>query len=182
MLPPEYEAGSLIPTPTSDGCIRIREFDMNGEPFGCEMLWRTLIFECYNLRSGPKFYRVYRKVLEGKLNKEQYVSQNTQIEFQTIKNTAAFYQKIWLPHANRSGLITHPIYWFMNVPDSYEDWIKVYSDRTGYPWNAYGTYYDTEIVPYLKKLSVRQSTHKARFRSNRLTSAQARAANTVSKH
>lgn len=148
----EYDSDHSYPTKARLGCIRLRKTDEHGKALAPDRLLSAFVFECNNIRNGPAFHSVYETSLKGKISREQFIEQNTQIEFAATKRTADFYETVYLPLAQRRHYTVTPAYWEADSPKNYTDWIARYKDPAKYPWSYWGKYYDESIVPYLKSV------------------------------
>lgn len=148
----EYDSDHSYPTTARLGCIRLRKKDEHGKELAPDRLLAAFVFECHNISNGPAFDRVYETSLTGKLSKNQFIEQNTKIEFEATRKTADFYRRVYLPLAQKEHYATNPLYWEAESPTTYAAWIGQYKDPQKYPWSYWGKYYDESIVPYLKSV------------------------------
>jgi hypothetical protein len=44
--------------------------------------------------------------------------------------------------------------WKVAYKDTYDEWISQYRDEKKYPYDVWGDYYDTNVIPYLKEMEV----------------------------
>lgn len=148
-------ADNAYPIKSRKGKIRIREKYLEGRNKGqnipFEVLWNSAVFELHNVANGDKFYKIYKEACAGKLNKKSWITKNTKLEYYALKQTVEFYERVWEPWARKNGFETNPLIWQTNSPKTYLEWIKKYKDKSRYPWSYWGTYYNDEIVPYLKR-------------------------------
>ncbi|MDR3615185.1 MAG: tetratricopeptide repeat protein [Candidatus Obscuribacterales bacterium] len=142
--PPEYNAETTLPYGDTPGYVRVRMIDNYGRYLSCEQLWSCLVFELGNASRYPQFTAVNNKWL--KLSRSQYITENVQIEYETAKQTANFYRKIWLDSGHYTDTINGSMYWYSEVPASYSKFIAQYRNLKNYPWNFWGAYFDREIA------------------------------------
>jgi hypothetical protein len=137
------------------GLIKARERyetgPKKGRSVGCEELWASVVFELYNISYGKEHSSNYDGALAGTIPKQDYIMNSAKIEFGAVRKTAEFYRSVWQPWAEGKGKDTNSEHWFADEPESYEEWIKQYNDPTGYPYSYYGTEYDSDIAPYVKR-------------------------------
>ena len=152
--PDDYDADHQYPTDTQQGYIRIRRLSgagaMRGKERNGEDMWQNAIFELNNIRSAKQFDRLFEDALAGKLSKEQWIKGNTQLEYTAYRNSVRIYRILWLPLMRSKGIASNPDLWWPDLPDTYEAWIALYTDKSSYPWDSWGKSYDDDIVPYLK--------------------------------
>ncbi len=141
------------PTDSRRGSISIRE-RINGELIPCEKLWFSFVYECYNIRNGPKFHAIFLHALECALTEEEFITKNTQLEFQAYRGTAAFFDSKYEPAARQRKISVEPRLWGVYLPGSYEQWISTFHDKNGYPWDYWGTFYRQTVLPYVKKYRI----------------------------
>jgi len=136
-----------------DAYIRVRHFARPGTLKAFETLWSKAVFELLNLEGWREYRAVYRDALKGNVSLDQWIERNTRLEYAAHRRLKAFFARVWRPWARRVGVELNPTRWKVSVPDSYGEWMSDFSmnDPDGYPWNPWGEYYETQIVPYLKK-------------------------------
>lgn len=144
----EYDAEHNYPLPTQQGCIRLRKTSQFGTPVLGEKLLSGFVFECYNIRNGPAFEKTNKAALTGAITKEQFIEQNTKIEYEAVSKTAKFYKEVYLPLATKRQSKTDAYLWGTYEPTKYADWRARFKDRTRYPWSYMEKYYDSLIKPY----------------------------------
>ena len=148
----EYTADHRYPIPGGRaGWIRVRKFDQFDRLLSAENVLSSFVFECYNLRNGPKFYALHKSAMAGELTKEKYIDANVRLEYEAVLRLKNFYRNYFVPFAAGQQLTTHRYEWKENEPDTYEEWIALYKNPKGYPWNSWGRYYDKIVTPYLLK-------------------------------
>ncbi len=151
----EYQSDHRDPYKGEKGYIRIRkEYGsgyLEGTLLPCEELWSCAVFEFENLRNHNAFTMLFERGLQGKLSREEWIRQHTRLEYEALRRTAAQYQKLWRPQAEKRGIWTSGQYWGADIPTNYESWISLYRDPGSYPWNVYGRWYDREILPYVRR-------------------------------
>jgi hypothetical protein len=157
----ETAAEHMGPVGNDPGYIRVREKYatgfQKGTPLTCEELWSSAVYELENIRGTKGFDALYKLACDGKLTREQWIRENTKLEYGACRRTAKLYRTLWLPVAKARGNPTVGTEWFADAPSTYEGWISLYTDPNGYPWNDWGRYYDDEVVPYLRSLNRSES-------------------------
>ena len=169
--PISYNAESHYPTKYRRGSISIRRIDAHGDLLDCEELWKCAVFELCNVRNGPDFHAIYLKALRGQLTEDEFIRQNMAIEFRTSRDTTKFYQSVWSPWALKNNLQSHSEVWFADDPNTFVEWSSGFTDKNAYPWNSWGNYFKTKIVPYRKAV-------EAQSRNNKITRNHRMQANT----
>jgi hypothetical protein len=149
-----YESENLGPLEGRKGFIRIRKIhdfaETRGQPLSCEELWSCAVFELENLRNHPAFAALYKLALTGQLTREDWVRENSKLEYAALRRTAQDFRALWRPLARTRNLSETPELWGFDCPSTYEAWIIQYTDPNGYPWDNFARYYDQQIVPYLR--------------------------------
>lgn len=114
-----------------------------------EELWFSAVFELFNQTTTPHYRQLYEKALNQEISKDQWITANTRLEYRALQRSRDFYKLIWEPWAKRKGFQpSTAIWWVRYLQPSYKGWISQYADRSKYPWDFWGSYYD-EIVLYL---------------------------------
>jgi len=163
--PKVYCADHQYPSGNRKAFIRIRKKYMagklNGRAVPFEALWFFLVFELNNIEGSAKFQRVYEEALQGKVSRESWITRNTIIEYDALCKTVAFYNDVWAPWAAMNGFTTNPDIWRTTLPDTYGKWIQRYNNKNAYPWDTWGHYYDTQMVPYLRRVNAARKSDAA---------------------
>jgi hypothetical protein len=150
-----YRSENLGPYQGHPGFIRIRNnsdsSDDRGRPLSCEELWSCAVFELENIRNHKTFMVLYYRALEGKLSREEWIRGCTMLEYEALNRTSKDFAKLWLPLFGTRAISVNKSFWGANIPDTYQEWISFYRDPNSYPWDAFGAFYDSQIVPYVKK-------------------------------
>lgn len=144
-IPKGVNAAHGYPTPAHHGRIWLRPSTK------AEELWSGLIFELHNIRNYKKFNEVRLNAIRGNCDREMYIMRHAELEYLAVQATAQFYHDHWKPYCEERGIRSNPKLWFTYVPDSFEEWIKLYTDDQGYPWSPYGEYYDALLREALQQ-------------------------------
>jgi hypothetical protein len=151
-----YDADHRWPFGKDPGRIRVRERAAAGAARGnersCEELWASAVYELENMRSGPAYEQLYRSALRGELTREQWVRENTVLEYLALHRSRRVFESDWRLPSKARGIPSTPSLWGAEVPDTYEAWISEYRDPSGYPWNVWGRYYDEDLEPYARAI------------------------------
>lgn len=154
--PSQYTGDHNFSAGADDDCyIRLSKLDANGNSISGEELWSTLFFEFENLKNSDSFFNLYKQACAGKLTKEQWITRNTKLEYSALRRTYTFYEKDWIPLMKKKNISTNPVLWNSPIEPTYEAWIKTYDTTSSGNYNYWSMYFDTEIIPYLKKKSSR---------------------------
>lgn len=167
------------PDDSSYGYIFIRDKYPTGRRKGksiySEELWAYVVFESFNITNWRGFSSVNAAAFSRKISKDDYISQIAQLEFLASKRVSQFYEEVWRPWAAKSGATARPYLWFMKEPNSFEEWIKRFTDPTGYPY-IYVAYYDfyrkdhivftMYVAPNYAQIHVRTLDGEGRFLTN----------------
>lgn len=152
--PPDSGADHVIPFDGKPGYIRVDEMRRIGTgdagKASCEELWAKAVFELNNMANDPAFLQIYNDALAGKLDRNRFIERNTRLEYLTELKTELVHKNLW--RQSGSEFSGGSYYWGAYIPDTYEMWISAYTDRTSYPWIPFGSYYDEQVVPYLKSV------------------------------
>lgn len=149
----EYIAENEYPTEGRAGYIRMRKTDAKGVPLSADTLWSSFVFECYNIGNGAKFQQVYIKALHSSCNENQWIEDNTRIEYDSYKKTRQFFDEVIEPMARQRNIKVDSRLWGKTVPATYEEWIAIYQNRNEYPWSYWGQFFKTTVLPYRERLN-----------------------------
>lgn len=151
--PASYKSDHCYPSKDEKAFIRIRSGRDKDNVYDEHLLWECCIFQLHSLRNFKSYDQNYNEACNGKLTKDQWIRKNTENEFNTNKATKDFFYRNWAPHLKSKGIDPQEHLWEVDwTPATYEEWIGAYCDPDGYPWDFWGTYFDTQIIPYLKAM------------------------------
>ncbi|HEY3395405.1 MAG TPA: tetratricopeptide repeat protein, partial [Lacipirellulaceae bacterium] len=68
-------------------------------------LWQVAVFELHNITSSPIWRDIYQQVLDGKLNRDDYIVAVLESEEFATQRTRAFYLKVYLPWIREKGMV-----------------------------------------------------------------------------
>ncbi len=150
--PAIYKADHCYPSKEEKAYIRIRSSNGSGNFYDEHSLWESCIFELHNIRNFKSFDSVFHKACNGKISKEDWLRRNTEIEYKSNLMVKDFFYRYWVPYLNSKCIDHKKHIWDVDwTPQKYQDWMAAYEkDPSGYPWDYWGTYFDSQIVPYLK--------------------------------
>lgn len=134
------------------GSISISKFDFQSkEPLASENLWACLVFEGFNTFEGDRFNTIKSDAIKGRISREEFILRSSEDEYLNAKETNRLYLTKVVPWSKKTGIKTNGIYWYQNIPQTFEQDMKYYQDRSKYPWTFFGAYYDNFIVKEQKK-------------------------------
>ena len=111
-----------------------------------EKAWIGFFFESFNIGHSGEFREIYEKALEGKLSREEWVRENTMVEYRAAQEFLTFSDSFLEPYFRLNGKSIEEIETIhFKYRSSFESWMA--SPEDSYPWNYWGKYYDT----YLKE-------------------------------
>ncbi|MBP7861307.1 hypothetical protein KA183_06460 [bacterium] len=149
--PTYYKADHCFPTKDEKGYIRLRSNNGSGNVYDEHVLWEGCIFELLDIRNFKAFDKVYEDGCKGKFTKDEWIRLNTLISYKTDLAAKDFFYRNWSPYLKDKGIDPEEHKWQVDsAPKTYNEWIGQYTDKSGYPWDYWGTYYDTQIVPYVE--------------------------------
>ena len=149
----EYLAENQFPTKDRLGFIRVKQFASDGKELSSEQLWECAIFELINISFGQKYLALSSEAITHKYTKEKYILEATKLEYEVSKNTIGFYYYLWLPNIKQNQVSIGTIKAWPTVPSTYQDWIRQFTSKQGYPWDSWGQYYDDILKPLIKQKS-----------------------------
>lgn len=153
--PTQYIADHKFSSKGDEDCyIRLRKIAPSGRPYSGEELWAALFYEFENLRNRKSFYSLYEKALKGLLSKEQWVTENTMLEYNAQRRTSVFYEKIWVPLMVRKKIKSNSSLWGIPTKPTYEEWIKQYDTSSTGDYDYWADYYDSKVIPYLRQIQL----------------------------
>ncbi len=147
-------ADHIGPDGDTPGSLRLSNtlHDANGgeRTASGEELWAGAVYELNNMVNDPEFDRIDEQACAGKLDKSVYIEQVTRLEYVASLKTAQVYRHLWPSAQSQSE--NNPAAWCANIPDTYEEWIAAYTDKSSYPWDSWGTYYHDDMASYRKSI------------------------------
>lgn len=153
--PPDCLSSIQSPYKSFNGYIAIREHYAAGSKIRqkilCEELWACAVYELYNISYAPESNALHEAALAGRFSKQEFVMNLAKIEYHAEQQTAQFYWAMWRPWAENKGLVTSESHWFTSNPDTYDEWIRQFTDPAGYPYSYYSRDYDERIAPHVKQ-------------------------------
>ena len=155
-----YSSDNFGPYEGRLGYIQIRNNYASGEnrgqPLTCEELWSCAVFEIENIRNHKAFMALYYRALDGKLSREEWIRGCSRLEYEALRRTRKHFTKLWAPLFRTRPITVTSTCWGANIPETYEAWISYYRDPRSYPWDVFGEYYDSRVVPYVRSMKGRQ--------------------------
>ncbi len=151
-----YAAEHTIPRPDQRGEIRLRSSVKRGRrtvelPFS--EMWSSAFFELINVTSSGGFMELYEQSLTGELSRHQFVENNQRLEYEACIALQEVFHKQFAPWAKKHGYAPSRQVlrqgFMLDVPDTYEAWIKRYP---GGGYDYFFNYFDESIAPYLKSI------------------------------
>lgn len=150
--PAGYIADHLIPTDKDPHCyIRLAKLDEKGLPVDGEKLWSGLMYEFNNLANFKAFDAINKLALEGRFTKKEWMNQVCYAEYRAFKPTLEFYHGTFAPLMFKRNIKSRPITWrIVEWRDTYPAWIGQFRNPHSYPYSFWGTWWDTQMYPYLR--------------------------------
>jgi MORN repeat len=141
-IPSGAEAAHRYPNEVHEGAVWV------SEQVAPESLWAGLVFELFNIQNFKDFQQIAEDVKHNRCSEDEYIGRYARLEHRALLKTVDFYQKTWLPHCKKRGLRSQAAYWHTQTPARFEDWIRLYTDKSGYPWHPYRAYYQ-QLLAYM---------------------------------
>jgi hypothetical protein len=131
---------------TPPGDSRKSEFSFDnririGKGMSPSEAWTVFFYESYNIQNRKKFEKIYRRAIEGRMSREEWVLENATLEHEAAEDFIVFAEDTLIPYLQDRGLETSYVdnyLTFFKVP--VEAWMM--NDENSYPWNYWGAYYD----------------------------------------
>jgi len=149
-----------------------------------EASWAALVFELINATYRDDFAFFGSLAKNKEISKQAYIKGMFRTEMAAMAKCRAFYVRVFLPWADNAGILSHSDRWytraeFWGVPD---DVLKLYHDKSGYPWQPYGGYYDSiagraENAPESDAITVVKNVAAAIRRANEVARVENRITN-----
>ena len=98
--------------------IRTLSSNRNGVAIDGEMLWCVVVYELINARRIDKF-EISNQLHSTQFLRDDLLRGVERDEYDSWLDTAAFYQKVWCPHARKYNLTATEAYWRTNIPKVY---------------------------------------------------------------
>ncbi len=155
--PAGYRADHIIPRHGKPGKIRLRKtFKINGRnrDLAADQLWGSFIYETINIKNAKYFIKYYKDAVNGKLNRNEYVTLNQKLEYSALVKRKEMFVRDWLPWARKNKIRLNAALYGINVPSSFEDWIR------GCLYTYWENYYDNVLFPYLEKVKKYQKSKR----------------------
>ncbi|MDP3506442.1 MAG: hypothetical protein Q8T09_00500 [Candidatus Melainabacteria bacterium] len=143
-----YMAESHPRDKNSSAFIRVSRYDLQGKERAAKDLWHDVAFELMNVSNGPQYDQLYKKAVESKYSKEEFLKQATMLEYEADKKTVAIYYYLWLPLMKHKHIDSNQCSW-PSIPSTYKSWISQHR-TTDYPRDSWGKYYDVYLLPVIK--------------------------------
>lgn len=121
--------------------INIRENNEQGVPLDGEYMWHCAIFELFNVRNFREITELEKRAISGTVQKEIFIRKIAELEFNALKSTSSFYNQFWVPYSLENNFQSAECFWIIKS-ENFENWIRRYEDKNGYPYKNYGYYYD----------------------------------------
>lgn len=110
----------------NSGWICVQKTRSDGLAAAPEQMWSGVIYEFFNSRNDKEFEETWKLAAHGKLNKEEYLTRATKLEYNALKEMNGFYETTWKQHAEKMGYPSWNAYWYKEIPATYEEWIVQY--------------------------------------------------------
>lgn len=125
--------------------------NINGKPVSGERLWSGLYFEFFNSARRPAYDEIHRQALLGCLDRSQYVSRVTQVEFSAAKQQLSFFNDFWKPKVIMKHGMTSEFdkSWHTQANGGYDRWFRSVKSEN-YPADI-GRFFDSTIRPCAQK-------------------------------
>src|SRR5207249_1958620 len=99
----EFSADHFNPYGDEKARIRIRKESASGTNRGrllsCEELWACVVFEIENLRNHKACIALYEMAIKGQVTREQWILENSRLEYEALRRTSSDYVRLWQPLA-----------------------------------------------------------------------------------
>lgn len=154
---PPIEAPTILaahksPTQTATGIVYIRSTYPKGPKSGqrlpFERLWRSLIFELFNMENEASFKELTRRATVNEINKDTWMLGVLKLEHTAILKTIDFYKTTWKSWASQNQFTNNSSFWNINTPASFDRLLPVYleSDSGMQHWKYLEGQYDSKIA------------------------------------
>jgi hypothetical protein len=148
---PHKHLASHFHSPDETGWITVQEIDEDGYAVGGEQAWAMAIYELLNTRNDPSFEELTAKAIQGKLSKDDYSRKSAELEFASSKELSLFYRNVWVAQVGATPTDQRQKYWYVDFPESYDEWKRGWDPNRSSPEDPYHYRYDTEIRAQQKK-------------------------------
>jgi hypothetical protein len=106
--------------------------------------WVCFFFESRNFTKRNHFHNVWKKGINGEFTRYNWVKANTELEYKAGKEFLTLLDTLLYPEFKKLGISAAEAREYeerFNIP--FESWLL--SPQDSYPWNYWGTYYDTHL-------------------------------------
>ena len=104
----------------------------------------NLVFELNNLRLFRDREIVDHLARSGEMKREAYIYDCAQEEYFALKETADFYDKVWVAYCTQYKIHENPSVWYLPLDPTFDKWLAKYPKSSWYPWRLNGSRYDQE--------------------------------------
>jgi hypothetical protein len=85
-----YTAESHPKDEKSSASIRVSRYDLQGKERPAKDLWHDAVFELMNVSNGPQYNQLYKKAVESKYSKDEFLKQATMLEYEASKKNSCY--------------------------------------------------------------------------------------------
>lgn len=107
-----------------------------------ERLWRSVVFELFNLENAEGFHQADLAAYNGSTSRSEYVKAIARLEHRALGKLQQFHRDIWLPWSKDHGLNSEASIWQHGYDPDFDAWLGRYPATFRYPWQIYGERYD----------------------------------------
>jgi len=144
----DHAESSSYPDANGFSTIKVDSKNKDGPQAGqirtSEEVLSNLVYELNNARNGREGGRLAAGALLGTISRDDYIIGRAHIEYKAALRTKDFYYNIWLPYSSGHAISPHPIFWNLDIPDSFEQHLARYPRTFWYPWGFFGNQYDAK--------------------------------------
>lgn len=139
----------------------VKRFIRVGQVYSCgaetgskmpfDLLWRFATFELLNIEGAAEFKKIHKDAIECKLNKEEYIRKNLEVEYAAVVLQNSFYKDVWLPWTKEKSVKSEARYWNISI-EPFNTWVqRLKENMKPDGWENWEYFYDSELKPFIEK-------------------------------
>jgi hypothetical protein len=134
--------------------VCVRE-ENDGKRRSADQQWSSLLFELENIKNQDMFTNLRQLAAHNKIDKIEFVTLTTALEFEAERRTKAFYALAFYPWSVANNYASSPADWEVSVHLTIEDVLDATNESTDV-WKSYCDEYDQLRFDQMRKEAIRK--------------------------
>jgi tetratricopeptide (TPR) repeat protein len=122
----------------------VQQIDSNGYVVDGEEQWAEAVYSLLCVSGNEPIKDLTVQAADGKLSEAEYSRECAMKEYEARKKLASFYGNVWCSSTSIVSPGRDKLFWCINLPDTYDEWIKTGSGARSSPETPYRKYYKRE--------------------------------------